>query len=74
MAAVLHLLKAGAGALSLAVIAQQIAAGDTVTVALLPDTASPPLPAGVTVRRVTDDLSWDQLVELIFEADQVITW
>jgi hypothetical protein len=73
MARVLHLLKSPDGALALEVIGQQRAAGDTVTVALLPGATLAP-PAGVTARRVPDDLSWDGLLEAIFGADQVMTW
>jgi hypothetical protein len=73
MTRVLHLLKSPDAAPALELVAQQLAAGDTITLALLPGaTVSPP--AGVTVRRVPQDLSWDALLEAIFEADQVITW
>ena len=73
MARVLHLLKSPDAALALEVVAQQRAAGDAITLVLLPGTAVT-TPAGVTVRRVPDDLSWEGLLEQIFEADQVITW
>jgi hypothetical protein len=73
MARVLHLLK-GDPALALAVIAQQRAAGDEVTVALLPGASRPELPAGLALHRVPDELDWAALLERIFEADQVITW
>lgn len=73
MARVLHLLK-GDPALALAVIAQQRAAGDEVTVALLPGASRPELPAGLTLHRVPCELDWAALLECIFEADQVITW
>jgi hypothetical protein len=73
MARVLHLLKAGDTGLALEMIDHQSAAGDLVTVALLPGaTASPP--PGVPARRVPDELSWDGLLEEIFEADHVIAW
>ena len=74
MARVLHLLKGDEPSLALAVIAQQIAGGEEVVVALLPGTAAPTLPAGVSLSRVPDQLSWASLLERIFEADQVITW
>jgi hypothetical protein len=74
MSRALHLLKGPDPTLALAVIAQQAAAGDDVSVALLPGTPAPELPAGVTLRRVPDELSWEALLERIFEADQVITW
>ena len=73
MARVLHLLK-GDDPLALTLAAEQHAAGDTVTVALLPGAPEVTLPAGVAGHRVPDALSWDQLLEQIFEADQVITW
>jgi hypothetical protein len=74
MARVLHLLKGGDVVLAGAVIDQQRAAGDDVTVALLPGAPVPPLPPGVVLRRVPADLSWEGLLEGIFEADQVVTW
>ena len=75
MARVLHLLKGEDPSLALTVIAQQVAAGDDVAVALLPGASpAPGLPAGVELRRVPDQLGWDTLLERIFEADQVITW
>lgn len=73
MAAVLHLLK-GDPDLTLAAIAAQLAAGDRVTVTLLPGAPVPELPPGVQVRRVPDDLSYDQLLDLIFASDQVTAW
>ncbi len=74
MPRILHLLKGDDASLALAVIAQQQAAGDDVTVALLPGASAPPLPAGVALQRVPEELSWEALLERIFEADQVITW
>jgi hypothetical protein len=73
MARVLHLLKAGDTALALATIERQRAAGDLITLALLPGATVTP-PAGVTARRVPDDLTWEGLLEQIFEADQVVAW
>ena len=73
MARVLHLLKAGDTVLALEMIGQQTAAGDAVTLALLPGATVTP-PAGVTARRVPDDLTWEGLLEQIFEADQVVAW
>ena len=40
----------------------------------MPGGAASGLPAGVTLRRLDGDLSYGQLLELIFEADQVVTW
>ena len=74
MAAVLHLLKATDATLARAAIEQSLGAGDRVTVVLLPGAARPALPAAVLTRRVPDELSYDQLLELIFESDHVITW
>ena len=51
----------------------QSAAGDLVTLALLPGATATP-PPGVPARRVPDELSWEGLLEEIFEADQVIAW
>jgi hypothetical protein len=74
MAAVLHLLKAADAPLARAAIEHAVATGDRVTVALLPGAGRPDLPAGVTVHRVPDELSYDRLLELIFESAQVIAW
>lgn len=74
MSRILHLLTGGDVALAVAVIARQAAAGDAVTVALLPGTGAPVLPAGVTARRVPDELSYPALLDLVFEADHVVTW
>ena len=73
MARVLHLLKSDETELALEMIGQQRAAGDAVTLALLPGASVTP-PPGVAVKRVPDDITWEQLLEQIFEADQVITW
>jgi hypothetical protein len=74
MARVLHLLKGDDPALALTVVAQQQAAGDDVIVALLPGTPGLTLPSGVCTLAVPGELSWEALLERIFEADQVITW
>jgi hypothetical protein len=74
MARVLHLLKGADVSLAAGVVDQQRAAGDDVAVALLPGASPPPLPPGVALHRVPTDLSWEGLLERIFEADQVITW
>jgi hypothetical protein len=73
MARVLHLLK-GDDPLALRLAAEQRAAGDEVAVALLPGAPDLALPAGVASHRVPDGLSWEHLLEKIFEADQIITW
>jgi hypothetical protein len=74
MARVLHLLKGDDASLALAVIAQQRAAGDDVAVVLLPGAPAEGLPPGVAGQRAPEQLSWNALLERIFEADQVITW
>jgi len=74
MTAVLHLLKGADPGLAQATIVRQLAAGDHVTVAVLQAAPVPDLPEGVAVFRVPDDLSYEALLETIFEADQVIAW
>jgi len=74
MAAVLHLLKGADATLARAVLDRQLREGDRVTVVLLPGSAVPELPAGVQMRRLDGDLAYGQLVDLIFEVDQVVTW
>lgn len=73
MPRVLHLLKADSE-IARAAIGAGVAGGDRVTVALLPGAPDPGLPAGVTVRRVPDDASWEELFDLIFEAESVVAW
>jgi hypothetical protein len=74
MASVLHLLKDPDATLARAVIDQHVRAGDRVSVVLLSGGAVPDLPAAVQVRRLDADLSYPELLDLIFESDQVITW
>jgi hypothetical protein len=74
MTRVLHLLKGEDTALMLSVIAGQHAAGDDITVVRLPGAPTIPLPAGVKTQSVPDDLTYEALLQQIFEADQVITW
>jgi len=74
MAAVLHLVKGSHATLARAVLDRNLREGDRVTVVVLPGGACAGLPAGVTVRSLDRDLSYAQLLELIFEADQVVTW
>ena len=74
MAAVLHLLKGSDTTLARAVVDRNLRDGDRVTVVVLPGGVATDLPAGLAVRRLESDLSYDQLLELIFEADQVVTW
>ena len=70
----LHLIKGGDSELAVATVARQLAAGDTVTVVALHGAAVPALPPAVVVRRVPAQVTWEQLLEAMFEADQVITW
>jgi hypothetical protein len=74
MARALHVLKGGDAGLALLTVARQVAAGDTVTVALLPGATAPGLPAAVEAHRVPDDWSYERLLEAIFAADHVTTW
>ena len=74
MAAVLHLVKGSHATLARAVLDRNLREGDRVTVVVLPGGAGAGLPAGVTVRSLDRDLSYAQLLELIFQADQVVTW
>jgi len=74
MPTVLHLIKSADPALARAAIEQHVGAGDRVTVALLPGGAALALPSSVTIHRVGGDLSYSQLLDLIFQADQVLTW
>jgi hypothetical protein len=74
MAAVLHLLKARDTSLARAVLDRQVRDGDRVTVVVLPGGAGSDLPPGVPIRCLDGDLSYEELLELIFDADQVVTW
>jgi hypothetical protein len=74
MAVALHLLGRGDVALALAAIARQVQAGDRVHVALLSGAPLPPLPEGVAARRVPEELSYAELLEEIYAAEQVIAW
>jgi hypothetical protein len=73
MAAVLHILGQQDPGRVIDVIRGQLAAGDTVTVAVV-GPELPSLPPGVTAHRVPAELSYDQLLDLVFSADQVISW
>lgn len=73
MASVLHLVGPNDPRAALPIIAGQLAAGDAVTVAVVGPSA-PPLPPGLTVHRVPGELSWEQLLDLIFTADQTFSW
>jgi hypothetical protein len=75
MPAALHLLTRADAPLAGGVIERQCREPDTaVTVVLLPGGAAPSLPATVTVRRVPQDLTYREVVDLIFASDHVLTW
>jgi hypothetical protein len=74
MAAVLHLVKSTQADLTLTAIEQQRAAGDVVSIALLHGAPAPPVPPGVRIVRVPDDLPYTGLLDLIFSSDHVVTW
>jgi hypothetical protein len=74
MAGVLHLLKGPDAALARSVIDQNVRAGDQVSAVFLEGSAIFARPAAVRVRRVGDDLSYAELLDLIFASDHVITW
>ena len=76
MAGVLHLLKRDSPPLAVPIIdAMRRETASPVTVVLLAGAQAPALPAGVTVRRLAPgDLDYSSLLDLIFEADRVITW
>ncbi|MBI1735961.1 MAG: hypothetical protein HYR51_12370 [Candidatus Rokubacteria bacterium] len=74
MAAVLHLVDAELSPLATETIRQQLAAGDRITVVRLEGAPTPAVPGGVALRRVPDDLTYSQLLDLVFASDQVISW
>ena len=76
MAGVLHLLKHDSSPLAAPVIdAMRHEAERPVTVVLLAGAVAPALAPDITVRRLADgDLDYSALLDLIFEADRVITW
>jgi hypothetical protein len=72
---VLHLLRAPVPDHALAAIERQSREpGTTLTIVLREGTERPPLPSGVQVRRLADTLTYAELLDLIFSADQVISW
>ena len=76
----LHLLKPGDHAIARSVIEHQSRQPDTaVTVVLLHGVRAPALPDGITVRQLAEegtpgDLTYSDLLDLIFTADSVISW
>jgi hypothetical protein len=73
MARYLHLLKADAPALAPGVIGHP-APDATVTVVMLDGSVPPPLPPGARLLRLGEGLDHAGLLDLIFEADHVISW
>jgi len=77
---VLHLLNASASGTAPSVIKRQCREPDTrVTVVLLHGASLSPLPEGLTVLRLAEegsegDLTYSQLLDLIFAADSVVSW
>lgn len=80
---VLHLVKSPVPPHALSVIERQSREPDTtLTVVLLHGTTTPPLPVGLRVRLVASEspavnqesLTYSDLLDLIFSADQVISW
>jgi hypothetical protein len=76
MAAFLHLLKRDSPPLARSIIAAHGREAEArVTVVMLDDTDAPDVPAGIAVRRLAaGDLDFNALLDLIFEADHVLTW
>lgn len=74
MARVLHLLKGAYTDLARTTMAHALAAGDEITVVLLPGSPAITLPTGVRAKRVPEELSYEGLLELVFASDQVLTW
>jgi hypothetical protein len=76
MPSFLHLIKSDSAEMAASVVEANRREPDArVTVVLLDGTAAPPLPAGVTVRRLADgDLDYAGLLDLIFAHDHVVTW
>jgi len=80
MASVLHILKADSAPYALAAIERQSREpGTAVTVVLMHGKLAPTLPPGVRVYRLDETsaeghLNYSDLLDLIFSADQVISW
>jgi len=74
MAGALHLLTHEHAGLAGRIIEGQVAAGDCVTVVWLAASPLLALPPGVTVRSLNRDLTYAQLLDLVFDADHVIAW
>ncbi|HLC41316.1 MAG TPA: hypothetical protein VJO34_06775 [Methylomirabilota bacterium] len=80
MPSVLHLLKADSASHALAVIERQSREpGAALIVVLMRGMPTPTLPSGVTMYQLGENsaegtLTYSELLDLIFSADQVISW
>lgn len=76
MARFLHVLKSDSHSLAVPVIeAMRLDPGSTVAVVLLGDGPAPALPPGLSVRRLgPGDLDYSGFLELLFQADHVVSW
>ena len=74
MAHVLHLLKGPDAALARVVMEQNLRTGDEVSAVFLEGSTVFDVPAAVRVRCIGTDLSYAELLDLIFASDHVITW
>lgn len=74
MATVLHLVDDELSALASETIRAQLAAGDRLTMVRLDGAPGPAVPDGVTLHRVPGDLTYSQLLDLVFASDQIISW
>ena len=74
MADVLHLVDAELSVLADEMMRHQIAAGDRLTVVRLQGAPTPRVPEGATLRRVPEDLTYSQLLDLVFASDQIVSW
>lgn len=74
MATVVHLVRGAADTLAASTIERAVDAGDHVTLVLLEGALELPHPARVAIRRVPEELSYSELLDLVFAADQVIAW
>lgn len=73
MARFLHLLKRDSPPMAAAVVEQNGREPGADVIVVLLDGAME-APKHVTVKRLGSDLDYDQLLNLIFESDHVVTW
>jgi hypothetical protein len=75
MARLLHLLRSDSHGLALPVIERHRRDPDCDLTVVVLDGPVPPLPEGVTARRLgSGDLDYPGLLALIFQADRVVIW